>query len=160
MDKKGKIILMIVAIVLLIILLSLVAVLYTMKFWENEVDYKIIHYGHTDYRSKIISNYQEYQEFVEYVDSIRKNYGMRYDIDTKAYNEEYFDTKALAIVNITTGTGMNKFRGIKFATKDNTLIYKADIEYSKSDVVTLDMNGNLFLVEIDNSITQLKNFTK
>lgn len=151
MSKKVKIIL---SIIILIVLLGVV--IFFVRRTDTNTDYTIINNGYSSYESKIISNYQEYQEFVDYIDSQNKAYGTVYHFNSSKYNEEYFDNKSLAIINIVTGSGMNKLNNIDISIIDNLLICKADINYATGGVVTDDINGKLILVEIDKSVTEFR----
>ena len=149
MSKNLKII----VIILMIVVLTGIILLFIFK---KDINYRVIRDGYPDYTSKIISNYQEYIEFVNYIDSENRTYGKLYDFNAKKYNEQYFKTKSLAIINIITGSGMNKLKSINFSISDNTLICTVDIKRPKYGVVTDDMNGKLLLVEIDKSVTNFK----
>lgn len=149
MSKKVKIIL---SIIILIVLLGVV--IFFVR--RTDTDYTIIKNGYSSYESKIISNYQEYQEFVDYIDSQNKAYGTVYHLNSSKYNEEYFDNKSLAIINIVTGSGMNKLNNIDISIIDNLLICKADINYATGGVVTDNINGKLILVEIDKSVIDFR----
>ena len=112
MNKKIAIILAII----ITIILGMIILLVTNKS-AHELRYKIIKNEYDSYNSKIISNYQEYLDFVDYIDSKNKAYGKVYDFDSNKYNEKYFNTKSLAILNIVTGTGMNKLNSIHEQTQ-------------------------------------------
>ena len=118
---------------------------------NGDVSYYMIHDGYDEIDSKIISSYEEYKEFEKYMDEENKKYSGNYN--AKKYNRKYFDTKSLAVINIVTGTGMNRYNGVEFYTEANKLICNADIKYTKSSIVTADINGKVFLVEIDKNIT-------
>ena len=122
---------------------------------KRNVDYVIIKDGYSDYKSKIISNYQEYMEFVDYIDSQNKAYENRYDFNSNQYNEGYFDNKSLAIINIVIGSSMNKLNNIDISIMGNLLVCKLDINYAKGPGAT-DINGKLLLIEIDKSVTKFK----
>ena len=151
MNKKIAIILAII----ITIILGMVILLVTNKSTHG-LRYKIIKNGYDSYNSKIISNYQEYLDFVDYIDSENKAYGKVYDFNSNKYNEKYFNTKSLAILNIVTGTGMNKLNSIDMSVSGDTLICNANIDYTKSQIVTSDIHGKVILVEIDKSIKNFK----
>ncbi len=123
---------------------------------NDSLSYTIIENGYDSYESKIISNYQDYLDFVDYIDSYNKSYGKGYDLDSKKYDKEYFNKKSIAILNIITGTGMNKLKSIDLSVNGNTLICNANIDYTSSKFVTDDIDGKVILVEIDKSIKKLK----
>ena len=148
MSKNLKIIL----IIIVLVVLSGVIIWFMPK---KDVDYVIIEDGYSDYKSKIISNYQEYMEFVDYIDSQNKAYGKLYYFDSNKYNDGYFDNKSLAIINIVTGSGMNKLNNIDISIMGNVLVCKPDINYAKG-LSTADINGKLLLIEIDKSVTEFK----
>lgn len=122
---------------------------------EN-VEYEVISDGYSDYESKIISDYQQYLELVKYIDSYNNAYGNVFNFDSNKYNEQYFDTKSLAILSIATGTSMNKLKSIDISIRGNTLICNADIDYTESDIITMDMCGKVLLVEFDKSVTRFE----
>lgn len=149
MSKKVKVTLIIIAFVILIgVVICFIP--------KNDDGYVIIKNGYSSYESRIISNYQEYIEFVDYIDSQNKAYGEVYNFNSNKYNEEYFDNKSLAIINIVTGSGMNKLNNIEISIIGNLLICKADINYATGGSVTADINGKLLLIEIDKSVTEFK----
>lgn len=148
MSKNLKIILIVIVLVVLVG----IAIWFISK---NDVDYIIIKDGYSSYKSKIISNYQEYIEFVDYIDSQNKAYGNEYNFNSNKYNERYFDNKSLAIINIITGSGMDKLNNIDISITGNLLVCKADINYA-TGIVTDDINGKLLLIEIDKSVTEFK----
>ena len=139
----------------LAIIITIVLVLLVIYKSVHGLRYIIIKNGYDSYESKIIANYQEYLEFVDYVGFDNKAYGKVYKFNPNKYNEKYFNKKSLAILNIVTGTGMNKLKSINISVSGDTLICNAYIDYTKSQIVTDDINGKLILVEIDKSI---KNF--
>ena len=139
----------------LAIIITIVLVLLVIYNSVHGLRYIIIKNGYDSYESKIIANYQEYLEFVDYVNFENNAYGKAYKFNPNKYNEKYFNTKSLAILNIVTGTGMNKLKSINISVSGDTLICNANIDYTKSQIVTDDINGKLILVEIDKSI---KNF--
>ena len=148
MNKKLKIILIITVLVVLVgVIIWFVP--------KKDIDYVVIKDGYSSYESKIISNYTEYIEFVNYTDLENKTYGKVYDFDSNKYDEKYFDNKSLAIINIITGSSMNKLNNIAISVKGNSLVCKADIKYAKG-TVTDDINGKLLLIEIDKSVTDFK----
>jgi len=142
-------------IILIIIILVVLAVVIIWFIPKNDVGYVVIKDGYSSYESQIISNYQEYIEFVDYIDSQNKAYGKVYDFNSNKYNKGYFDNKSLAIINIVTGSGMNKLNSIDISIMGNLLVCKADINYA-TGVVTADINGKLLLIEIDKSVTEFK----
>lgn len=144
MNKKVKIIL---AIIIIIILFALVIWLIQQK----NKGYIIIGNGYSSYESKIISNYTEYVEFVNYMDSQNKAYGKVHDFNSNKYNEKYFDSKSLAIINIVIGNGSNVYKNIDISIESNTLICKTKIKQGKG--ITDDINGKMILIEIDKSVT-------
>lgn len=113
MSKNLK---LIVIILLIVILTGVIKWLITKK----NLEYSIIKDGYSSYKSKIISNYQEYIEFVDYIDSQNKAYGKVFKFNSNKYNEQYFKTKSIAIINIITGSGMNKLKSIDFSISNNT----------------------------------------
>lgn len=145
-----------------LILISIFSVFLIYNLFEknnhknNEIEYKIIKNGYSSYESQIISSYEQYLTFANYIDSQNKSYGKVYDFNTNEYNKKYFATKSIAILNIITGTGMNKLRNIDISINNNVLICDVDIEYTNSQVVTADINGKVILVEIDKSIEEFK----
>lgn len=149
MKKRLKITLLIIG----ILILTIVILFMTLK---NNTGYKIITNSYTNYESKIISDYQEYLSFVDFVDSENKNYGKKYKFNPNKYNEEYFITKSLAIINVVTGTGMNKIKNINISFKDTKLICGVEMNFTTSQITTNDIKGKLILVEIDKSITEFE----
>lgn len=149
MSKNLK---LIVIILLIVILTGVIKWLITKK----NLEYSIIKDGYSSYKSKIISNYQEYIEFVDYIDSQNKAYGKVFKFNSNKYNEQYFKTKSIAIINIITGSGMNKLKSIDFSISNNTLICTVDIHRPKGGAVTDDIKGKVYLVEIDKSVTNFK----
>ena len=139
MSKSLKIILIIV----IFIILTGVIIWFIPK---KDVGYVVIKDGYSDYESKIISNYQEYMESVN--DINLKNF------NSNKYNEEYFQNKSLAIINIITGNSTTKLKNIDLSIVGNILICKVDITPAASPID--DITGKLILVEIDKSVTNLK----
>ena len=157
MNKKKYLILGII----LALVLGGVILLLTIKnnngvITNDSLSYTIIKNGYDSYESKIITNYQDYLDFVDYIDSYNESYGKVYDFDSKKYDKEYFNKKSIAILNIITGTGMNKLKSIDLSVNGNTLSCNANIDYTSSQVVTTDINGKVILVEIDKSIKKFE----
>ena len=147
MSKRKKIIIAtIVFIVLLIGAIWLIP--------KSSNGYTIIKNGYSSYKSKIISNYQEYQEFADYIDRQNVAYGKVYNFNSNKYNKNYFNNKSLAIINIVTGNGSNILKNIDISIVDNTLVCKPKVDYG--DGITADINGKLILIEIDKSVTNFK----
>lgn len=121
---------------------------------KNNIKYIVIKDRYSDYESKIISNYQEYIEFVNYINLQNKNYGKVYNFNSEKYDEEYFDNKSLAIINIIIGNSSNSLKNIDISVIDNILVCKANIE--SGNEITDNINGKLILVEIDKSVTEFK----
>lgn len=145
--KKRKIIIIIAIIVICIAIL--VGVIFVKKS-NGDISYYMIHDGYDSIDSKIISSYEEYQDFAEYIDKENNIYGNVFDFNTTRYNNEYFDTKSLAVINIT-GSGTDIYKDVEFHTEFNKLICDADIEHT--DAIEDIMGGKIFLVEIDKNIT-------
>lgn len=139
-------------------LLCIVALVFLDSYKSNrEVNYlryEIISNGYSDYKSKIISTYDQYLELIDYMNEENRKYGKVYNFDKDNYTNEYFNSKSLAIINIVTGSGMNKLKSIKVYTNNDTLYYDLDIDYAEG-FVTTDINGKLLLVEIDKNITYI-----
>lgn len=147
MSKKVKIVL---SIIILIVLLGVV--IFFVR--RTDSDYTIIENGYSNYESKIISNYQEYQEFANYIDKENEAYGKIYNFNSNKYDENYFNNKSLAILNIIIGNGSNKLKNIDISIIGDTLVCKANIDYGNG--ITDDINGKLILVEIDKSVTDFR----
>lgn len=147
MSKKVKIVL---SIIILIVLLGVV--IFFVR--RTDSDYTIIENGYSNYESKIISNYQEYQEFANYIDKENEAYGKIYNFNSNKYDENYFNNKSLAILNIIIGNGSNKLKNIDISIIGDTLVCKANIDYGNG--ITDDINGKLILVEIDKSVMVLR----
>ena len=142
-------------ITLVVIALLVITIVAIWFIPQKNIDYVIIENGYSSYDSKIISNYQEYLEFIDYIDSQYKSYGKNNKFDFNKYNKEYFDNKSLAIINIVTGSSMNKLKNIDISVIGNLLICDVDIKYANG-IVSTDINGKLLLVEINKSVTKLK----
>lgn len=142
-------------ITLVVIALLVITIVAIWFIPQKNIDYVIIENGYSSYDSKIISNYQEYLEFIDYIDSQDKAYGENNKFDFNKYNKEYFDNKSLAIINIVTGSSMNKLKNIDISVIGNLLICDVDIKYANG-IVSTDINGKLLLVEINKSVTKLK----
>ncbi len=141
-------------ILLVIILLVVLVGAIILIIPKNNIKYIVIKDGYSDYESKIISNYQEYIEFVNYINLQNKNYGKVYNFNSEKYDEEYFDNKSLAIINIIIGNSSNSLKNIDISVIDNILVCKANIESGNG--ITDNINGKLILVEIDKSVTEFK----
>lgn len=57
-------------------------------------------------------------------------------------------------MNIVTGNSSNKLKNIDISITGDTLVCKANIEYS--DGITDDINGKLILFEIDKSVIDFR----
>lgn len=147
MNKKQKILIITVLVVLLGAIIWFI--------YKKDSDYVVIRDGPSSYESKIISNYTEYIEFIDYMNSQNKIYGKVYNFNSNKYNERYFDNKSLAIININTGSGMNKLKNIDISIIGNLLVCKVDINYAEG-IITTDDNGKLLLIEVDKSVTDFK----
>ena len=141
-------------ILLVIILLVVLVGAIILIIPKNNIKYIVIKDGYSDYESKIISNYQEYIEFVNYINLQNKNYGKVYNFNSEKYDEEYFDNKSLAIINIIIENSSNSLKNIDISVIDNILVCKANIESGNG--ITDNINGKLILVEIDKSVTEFK----
>ncbi len=141
-------------IILVIILLVVLVGAIILIIPKNNIKYIVIKDRYSDYESKIISNYQEYIEFVNYINLQNKNYGKVYNFNSEKYDEEYFDNKSLAIINIIIGNSSNSLKNIDISVIDNILVCKANIE--SGNEITDNINGKLILVEIDKSVTEFK----
>ena len=112
------------------------------------IDYDVICKENVNLDSRIISNYQDYIKFVQYIYSTNEKNGKVYDFDSNKYDKKYFDTKSLAVLNI---TGISIADGIYVFISDDTLdiniIRAQSFSYSKER-----NNGKVILVEIDKSI--------
>lgn len=80
--------------------------------------------------------------------------GKVYNFNSEKYDEEYFDNKSLAIINIIIGNSSNSLKNIDISVIDNILVCKANIE--SGNEITDNINGKLILVEIDKSVTEFK----
>lgn len=147
MSKKVKIILVIIVFIILLIGICFIP--------KSNNSYTIIKNGYSTYESKVISNYQEYQEFANYIDKANVAYGKVYTFNSNKYNENYFNNKSLAIINIVTGSSSNKLKNIDISIIGNTLVCKPNIDYVYG-ITTDDINGKLILIEIDKSVTNFK----
>ena len=116
----------------------------------NELKYNLIKDGYDDIKNTIIDNYSDYLEILSKIED------EDYYFDKLKYDEDYFKCKSLAIININTGSSMNKFLGVEFYIEDNTLYYVTNIEYSKSKIVTTDINGVIYAIEVDKVINEIK----
>ena len=155
MNKKAKIILISIGIIIIILLLLGIYV-YILEINSNNLKYEIIKDGYCDYKSKIISTYQEYLELVDYFTTKNSHYGTIYNFDSNKYNKYFFEKNSLAIINIVTGSSMNELRNLDLSIQNNILVCDVDIGYANTQFVTADITGKLLLVEIDKSVTNLK----
>lgn len=148
MSKRVKMILIIIGIIILVGILMYIIP-------KKNVSYEVIKDGYSSYESQIISDYQQYLSFTNYINSQNKAYGKVYNFDANKYNEKYFNTGSLAIINIVTGSGMNKLKNINISINGNRLVCTANIEYAKG-AVTDDINGKLILIEVDKTVTEFE----
>ena len=146
-----KVLVIIVALVVIVIAIIIEVFFKAKNESSNDVDYEIIKDGYSSYESKIISNYQEYMEFVDYID-LPKNMN---DFYSNKYNKKYFNNKSLAIINIVTGSSMNRLNNIDISITGNLLVCKVDIDHS-TGIATADITGKVLLIEIDKSVTKFK----
>lgn len=146
-----KVLVIIVALVVIVIAIIIEVLLKAKNESSNDVDYEIIKDGYSSYESKIISNYQEYMEFVDYID-LPKNMN---DFYSNKYNKKYFNNKSLAIINIVTGSSMNRLNNIYISITGNLLVCKVDIDHA-TGIATADITGKVLLIEIDKSVTKFK----
>ena len=147
--KNSKKIIILIACICVAILILLIAInIYN----RVNIKYYII-YGYSSIDSQIISSYEEYQLFVEKIENSDQYNCLNFD--TTQYDSNYFKSKAIAIINIITGSSDNKFNGIKFKIKFNTLICDPDITYARG-TQSLDINGKVYLVEISNNVTEFE----
>lgn len=141
MKKKTKIILII----------AILAILIGTIIWlipKKNINYVIIYDGYVDYESQIISNYQDFIEFINYMGL--RGHIRETDIENlniNKYNKQYFKNKSLAIVNIYTGSSMDKFERAEISIIGNILFCKSCINYTNEMLVTTDINSKLLLVE-------------
>lgn len=149
---RKKLILIIAIVVIIVILLSAILIIRS----NSDINYYLIKDGYGDIKSKILSSYEDYKDFVEYINSENEAYGMVYKFDSTKYDSKYFASKSLAIINVVIGSSMNKFKGIDFSIRFDKLICKPDIKYSKSSVVTADITGKVYLVEINKDVTNFE----
>ena len=147
MNKKIVLFLTISLIVILIVVISIST---------HKLRYQVIKNGYDSYQSRIISNYQEYWDFIKHIDSENRAYGTVFSFNPNSYNEQYFNKKSLAILNIVTGSGMNKLNSIDIFVSGDTLVCNANIDYSTGSMLTADMNGKVILFEINKSIKNFK----
>lgn len=143
--------------IVLFLTISLIAILIVViSISTHKLRYQVIKDGYDSYQSRIISNYQEYWDFIKHIDSENRAYGNVFSFNPNSYNEQYFNKKSLAILNIVTGSGMNKLNSIDIFVSGDTLVCNANIDYAKSSIVTADMHGKVILVEINKSIKNFK----
>lgn len=65
--------------------------------------------------------------------------GKVYNFNSEKYDEEYFDNKSLAIINIIIGNSSNSLKNIDISVIDNILVCKANIE--SGNEITDNING-------------------
>ncbi len=137
MSKRVKMILIIIGIIILVEILMYIIP-------KKNASYEVIKDGYSSYESQIISDYQQYLSFTNYINSQNKAYGKVYNFDANKYNEKYFNTGSLAIINIVTGSGMNKLKNINL-TKEMLKVGKEDNKF----VISNEEIVNSFSEQLD-----------
>lgn len=111
---------------------------------NTNVKYTVIKDGYSSYQSRIISTYEEFQKLHKQI-----------NFNSSKYNQKYFENKSLAIINVITGSGMNKLESINISINGKLLTCKVNIKRSEG-ITSDDINGKVLLVEIDKQVTDFK----
>ena len=142
MNKKIIILLIIIGIVILIGISTTKKTLY----------YQLP--GYSVYDNQIIYDYEQYLSFI---DSHNETYGNTNNFNPNKYNQEYFETKSIAILNVIIGSSANKLRNIEISVNNNKLICNVDIKKAYG-YVPQDYICKTILVEINKPITEITEF--
>ena len=122
------------------------------KIDGKKINYEIIYHGYTDEETQIISTYKDFKNFINNIYS-----NILKETNLNKYTDEYFNTKSIAIINISTGSSDNNIDNITLAVKNNQLTCYYDIKYPKSRISSNNMmSGLLLLSEIDKSIQNIE----
>lgn len=119
----------------------------------KETEYNVIYDGYiSNFESEIIKNVDEYNNLKN---NLSLNDEVKASLDSKKYDDTYFNDKSLAIIYITTGSSANEFLGLDLEKNDTILTVKPNIEYARG-ITTTDITGKLILIEIDKSIEKIE----
>ena len=112
----------------------------------SDIEYRVIS-RYSDEENIVISDIKEYEEFIE-------NSNLQ-EIHLDKYDKQFFEGKSLAIAFVDTNSGSNRIIIGDIKVIGNKLNIEYYIQYPESEIGTMDMAGEIIIVEIDKNVNEI-----